>query len=72
MLWHSLAIYLDSRSRCNSGLRFESRPLRCTNVVKSTTFFLQVTRFRRPVAYPGARDSIVLTGPSVAAGVPTE
>jgi len=49
-----------------------SCPLRCTNVVKTTTFFLLADRFLLPVAYLIARDSLVLTGPSVAAGVAAE
>jgi hypothetical protein len=47
-----LAVYRASKSSRNSWRRFESRPLRCTNVAKVTTFLLRVTGFRYPIAYP--------------------
>ena len=50
-----LATYRASKSSRNSRRRFESCPLRCTNVVKTTTFLLQRADCCCPVAYPVGR-----------------
>ena len=66
---------LTSSTRRSSERRFESCPLRCTDFVTVTAFFLHLASFRCPAAYPvacaspGARPAPCLFPPAPTQGV---